>query len=171
MADSPIISSPRDKRKWSIIRTQQTEGPPYRSCHTANIYKTQMIVRFLANYLTKVFVSRVYQIFGGISAKQNKLCDIYSLDLSEEEWCEIKPKVNTPNLTRYCHAAEIYKTQLIIMGGIGEDGGRRNDVKVLDLETRDWIDPQIHGQLPVPRRYRLFLLLWHVSICNTTYIF
>jgi hypothetical protein len=54
-----------------------------------------------------VFYNSNIYIFGG-SQKVDFFCDIWSFDLKDGKWIEIKPKGKIPD-ERYFHSATVYK--------------------------------------------------------------
>lgn len=72
--------------------------------------------------------------------------------LDTNEWEEIR--ATNPPSARYCHTANLYKNQLmIVFGGLGDGGERFNDLCVLDLATQEWSRPVTAGVVPEPRSH------------------
>lgn len=75
-----------------------------------------------------------------------------SATLDTNVWEEIRA-FNPPS-ARYCHTANLYKNQLmIVFGGLGDGGERFNDLSVLDLVTQEWTRPVTAGVAPEPRSH------------------
>jgi len=76
--------------------------PSKRSGHSACIYENAMYV------------------FGGKDDDNNKLNDIWKLDLATCAWSEIKPSDEFKPMERSGHSCDIYDNYMAIFGGIYE---------------------------------------------------
>lgn len=90
--------------------------PSPRSGHSACIYENAMYV------------------FGGKDDDNNKLNDLWRLDLNTYQWTEIKPVDNYKPLERSGHSSDIFENYLVVFGGIYEITKELNDFHLFDLK-------------------------------------
>ncbi|CAD8063649.1 unnamed protein product [Paramecium sonneborni] len=117
--------------KWTLIKLKQQVQS--RSYHTANIYKSQLI------------------IFGGI---------LYSPQKQERIHCDITNEVTHINLVnnemkivqhagivspRKGHIAEVIGRHLLVQGGIDQKGHYLNDFLAYDILTQRWQNVEINA--------------------------
>lgn len=118
--------------EWSKVATTG-EKPGPRDSHSAVLVGHKMIV------------------FGGTNGFK-KVNDIHILDLFTKEW--VSPKCEgTPPSPRESHTATLVGGErLVVFGGSGEgDANYLNDLHILDFRTMRWSNPEVKGDLPVPR--------------------
>lgn len=82
------------------------------------------------------------------------LNDLYLLDMryASLQW-ELPTTYGTPPPPRESHTSAFYdpggKPQLIIYGGMS--GVRLGDLWILDVNSMNWLKPEIGGNAPLPR--------------------
>ena len=78
-------------------------------------------------------------IFGGKDEENNKLNDLWSLDLITFQWTELKPFDGILPLARSGHACDIYENYMLMFGGIYEITKELNDFMMYDFKANKWI--------------------------------
>ncbi|XP_004495646.1 uncharacterized protein [Cicer arietinum] len=129
---SDVLCLDLDNMEWSKVATTG-EKPGPRDSHSAVLVGHKMIV------------------FGGTNGFK-KVNDIHILDLFTKEW--VSPKCEgTPPSPRESHTATLVGGErLVVFGGSGEgDANYLNDLHILDFRTMRWSNPEVKGDLPVPR--------------------
>ena len=76
-------------------------------------------------------------IFGGCSQKNEKLNDLWRLDLHTWLWKEMQVSENIP-LPRSGHSADFFQHFIVIHGGHFESMKELNDTWVFDIVTKEW---------------------------------
>lgn len=72
-------------------------------------------------------------IFGGKDDDNNKLNDLWKLDLNTYQWNEVKPADGIKPLERSGHSCDIFDCFMIIFGGIYEITKELNDLYMFDF--------------------------------------
>ncbi|CAD5222807.1 unnamed protein product [Bursaphelenchus okinawaensis] len=118
------------------------EAPPARDGHTAVVHGHEMI------------------IFGGFEEDNQRFSqECYSYNFLSREWKLLKTK-NTPPQYRDFHAACVMDNKMYVFGGRCDERGQYHSnadyyddvLRYLDLETLEWIQPEVKGELPMGRR-------------------
>ena len=81
-------------------------------------------------------------IFGGKDSDNNKLNDLWRLDLNTNKWQEINPVDGYKPRERSGHSCDIIDHYMVIFGGIYEITKELNDLHLFDLRTNKWITIQ-----------------------------
>ncbi|KAK7278611.1 hypothetical protein RJT34_23643 [Clitoria ternatea] len=89
-------------------------------------------------------------LFGGEDMKRKLLNDAHVLDLDSMTWDMIKTS-KAPPAPRYDHAAAIQGERYLLIFGGCSHSVFFNDLHLLDLQTREWSQPQTQGDLVSPR--------------------
>lgn len=111
--------------------------PCPRAGHAAVSYKTYMY------------------IYGGCNEDNDRLNDIWRLDLTKFDWEEIKIKDEVPT-GRSGHSAVVYKDTMIVFGGLKDLIKETNDMYTLDLTTHSWNMIQNSRQMEDPISHEQF---------------
>ncbi|XAR72154.1 hypothetical protein NMG60_11018695 [Bertholletia excelsa] len=93
--------------------------------------------------------SRLF-MFGGEDKHRRLLSDVHVLDLETMTWDFMETK-QTPPAPRFDHTAAVHAERYLLIFGGCSHSIFFNDVHVLDLETMEWTQPQIQGDLVTPR--------------------
>ena len=110
------------ENRWvKLTIPAEIEQPCPRSGHTACIYENAMYV------------------FGGKDDDNNKLNDLWKLDLNSYKWSLIKPSDNILPRERSGHSCDIYESYMVIFGGIFEITKELNDFHLYDFRKNRWI--------------------------------
>ncbi|CAO3696559.1 unnamed protein product [Rhizopus stolonifer] len=110
----------------------------------------------LVGAFVNVIGDKVY-VFGGRLASSRKMTNfLYILDLGTLKWIKHIPPPDSdpPPDARYFHSSSVYKSQLILFGGMGHAAGDlcvMDDVAVLDIETLCWKRVKIQPSLYSPQ--------------------
>ncbi|XP_049381469.1 acyl-CoA-binding domain-containing protein 6-like [Solanum stenotomum] len=89
-------------------------------------------------------------MFGGEDQHRRLLNDISVLDLETMTWSTVETTQTSP-APRFDHTAALHANRyLLILGGCSHSIFF-NDLHVLDLETMEWSQPQLQGDLVSPR--------------------
>ena len=78
-------------------------------------------------------------VFGGKDDDNNKLNDLWKLDLNTYTWVEIKPVDGFKPLERSGHSCDVYDSYMVIFGGIYEITKELNDFHLYDFKKNRWI--------------------------------
>ena len=102
------------------------------------------------NRIKKVKNDGVY-IFGGIN-KERKLCnDVYIIKVCRKPCKVVKPKIKGRPPSPRINAKMLYMNEynlIIIHGGCGGDQEIMNDIAIINMETLNWVWPQIEAEDP-----------------------
>jgi len=77
-------------------------------------------------------------VFGGKDVENNKMNDLWRLDLDFDKWEEMEP-VGVKPMERSGHSADFYNGNMIIFGGLFEITKELNDCHLYDFESNRWI--------------------------------
>lgn len=139
-----LCINPIDTNEWEEIRA--TNPPSARYCHTANLYKNQLMI-----------------VFGGLGDGGERFNDLCVLDLATQEWSRPVTAGVVPE-PRSHHGTVLYGDKLIVFGGLsGLSAERLNSIHILDLEKRPWtwIHPTtFNGTTPPSGRLYPTLAVW-----------
>ncbi|XP_044460473.1 acyl-CoA-binding domain-containing protein 4, partial [Mangifera indica] len=89
-------------------------------------------------------------IFGGEDRSRKLLSDVHVLDLETMTW-EAVETTQTPPAPRYDHTAALLGERYLLVFGGCSHSIFFSDLHVLDLETNEWSQPQVQGDLVTPR--------------------
>lgn len=89
-------------------------------------------------------------MFGGEDRKRRLLNDVHVLDLDTMTW-SVAVTAQTPPAPRFDHTATVHAGHYLLIFGGCSHSVFFNDLHVLDLETMEWSQPQIQGDLVNPR--------------------
>ena len=82
-------------------------------------------------------------VFGGRTADNRSLKDAWGLRQHRDgrwDWVEAPARRGVPPEPRYQHCCVFYRKQLIIIGGRGNEAGKRLPTSVYDTESCEWKD-------------------------------
>uniref|UniRef100_A0A6B2LLN4 Uncharacterized protein n=1 Tax=Arcella intermedia TaxID=1963864 RepID=A0A6B2LLN4_9EUKA len=83
-----------------------------------------------------VFENGLY-VFGGFSAQQKPLNDLWKFDSDRMEWEVVESSGDVPS-ARYGHVAVIYNNQMYVHGGNMDKFSALDDFYVFDFGTKVW---------------------------------
>ncbi|KAK9283103.1 hypothetical protein L1049_011334 [Liquidambar formosana] len=89
-------------------------------------------------------------MFGGEDISRRLLNDICILDLETMTW-DVVEAMQTPPAPRFDHTAAVHAERYLLIFGGCSHATCFNDLHVLDLQTMEWSQPQIQGDLVTPR--------------------
>lgn len=89
-------------------------------------------------------------IFGGEDRSRKLLNDVHFLDLETMTWDAVEV-TQTPPAPRYDHSAALHANRYLIVFGGCSHSIFFNDLHVLDLQTNEWSQPEIKGDLVTGR--------------------
>ncbi|XP_031379550.1 acyl-CoA-binding domain-containing protein 4 isoform X2 [Punica granatum] len=89
-------------------------------------------------------------IFGGEDRKRRLLNDIHILDLETMNW-EMVEAMQTPPAPRFDHTSAVHGDRYLLVFGGCSHSIFYSDLHVLDLQTKEWSQPEIRGDLVTPR--------------------
>ncbi|KAL4576805.1 hypothetical protein LXL04_012905 [Taraxacum kok-saghyz] len=89
-------------------------------------------------------------MFGGEDKKRQLMNDVHVLDLNTFTWTVLET-IQTPPSPRFDHTAAVHANRYLLIFGGCSHSMFFNDLHVLDLETLEWSNPQIQGDLVSPR--------------------
>ncbi|XP_061986715.1 acyl-CoA-binding domain-containing protein 4-like isoform X1 [Populus nigra] len=89
-------------------------------------------------------------IFGGEDRNRKLLNNVYALDLETMTWDVVATK-QTPPAPRFDHTAAINGDRYLLIFGGCSHSIFFNDLHVLDLQTMEWSQPEVQGDLVTPR--------------------
>lgn len=89
-------------------------------------------------------------MFGGEDANRRLLNDINILDLETMTWDGVET-MQTPPVPRFDHTTAVHAERYLLIFGGCSHATCFNDLHVLDLQTMEWSQPQIQGDLVSPR--------------------
>jgi hypothetical protein len=78
-------------------------------------------------------------IFGGKDDDNNKLNDLWKLDLTTFKWTELVPSDDFVPLARSGHTCDVYDRYMVMFGGIFEITKELNDCMMYDFKHNKWI--------------------------------
>ncbi|KAK1421215.1 hypothetical protein QVD17_23390 [Tagetes erecta] len=89
-------------------------------------------------------------MFGGEDKHRRLTNDVHVLDLETMTW-NIAETIQTPPAPRFDHTATVHANRYLQIFGGCTHSVFFNDLHVLDLETLEWSQPQIQGDVVSPR--------------------
>lgn len=89
-------------------------------------------------------------MFGGEDRSSRLLNDVNVLDLETMTW-DVMDALQTPPAPRFDHTAAVHAERYLLIFGGCSHTSFFNDLHVLDLQTMEWSQPQIQGDLVAPR--------------------
>ncbi|KAM7467862.1 hypothetical protein LguiB_015424 [Lonicera macranthoides] len=89
-------------------------------------------------------------MFGGEDMHRRLLNDVHILNLETMTW-DVAEITQTPPAPRFDHTATVHSERYLLIFGGCSHSIFFNDLHVLDLETMQWSQPQIQGDLVTPR--------------------
>ena len=78
-------------------------------------------------------------VFGGKDDDNNKLNDLWRLDLNTYQWNEVKIADDYKPIERSGHSCDIFENFMVIFGGIFEITKELNDFHLFDFKKQKWI--------------------------------
>ncbi|KAG2729734.1 hypothetical protein I3760_01G263400 [Carya illinoinensis] len=88
--------------------------------------------------------------FGGEDKSRRLLNDVHVLDLETMTW-DLLEATQTPPAPRFDHTAAVHAERYLLVFGGCSHSIFFNDLHVLDLQTMEWSQPQIQGDLVTAR--------------------
>ncbi|KAJ8765993.1 hypothetical protein K2173_020509 [Erythroxylum novogranatense] len=89
-------------------------------------------------------------IFGGEDRNRRLLNDVHVLDLVTMTW-DVAEATQTPPAPRFDHTAAIHADRYLVIFGGCSHSIFFNDLHVLDLQSMEWSQPEIQGDVVTPR--------------------
>ncbi|KVI09678.1 Kelch-type beta propeller, partial [Cynara cardunculus var. scolymus] len=89
-------------------------------------------------------------MFGGEDKHRRLMNDVHVLDLTTMTW-NVAETIQTPPAPRFDHTAAVHADRYLQIFGGCSHSIFFNDLHVLDLETLEWSQPQIQGDVVSPR--------------------
>uniref|UniRef100_A0A5B7ANG1 Putative acyl-CoA-binding domain-containing protein 4 n=1 Tax=Davidia involucrata TaxID=16924 RepID=A0A5B7ANG1_DAVIN len=89
-------------------------------------------------------------MFGGEDKHRRLLNDVHVLDLETMAW-DVLETTQTPPAPRFDHTAAVHAERYLLIFGGCSHSIFFNDLHVLDLQTMEWSQPQIQGDLVTAR--------------------
>ncbi|KAF8020822.1 hypothetical protein BT93_G1294 [Corymbia citriodora subsp. variegata] len=89
-------------------------------------------------------------VFGGEDRKRRLLNDVHILDLETMSW-ELFEATKTPPAPRFDHTAAVHGDRYLIVFGGCSHSIFFSDLHVLDLQAKEWSQPEIRGDMITPR--------------------
>ncbi|KAK2969061.1 hypothetical protein RJ640_021100 [Escallonia rubra] len=89
-------------------------------------------------------------MFGGEDRQRRLMNDVHVLDLETFTW-NVLETTQTPPAPRFDHTTAVHAERYLLVFGGCSHSIFFNDLHVLDLETMEWSQPQIQGDLVTPR--------------------
>ncbi|GMI83364.1 hypothetical protein like AT5G04420 [Hibiscus trionum] len=89
-------------------------------------------------------------VFGGEDRSRKLLNDVHVLDLQTMTWSAVEA-TQTPPAPRFDHSAAVHSERYLLIFGGCSHSVFFNDLHVLDLQTMEWSQPQVQGDLVSPR--------------------
>lgn len=77
-------------------------------------------------------------VFGGKDSENNKMNDLWRLDLDTYKWELMEPSGKLP-MERSGHSADVYRGNMVIFGGLFEITKELNDAHLYDFAHNKWI--------------------------------
>ncbi|GKU91637.1 hypothetical protein SLEP1_g5482 [Rubroshorea leprosula] len=89
-------------------------------------------------------------LFGGEDRSRKLLNDVHILDLETMTWVAVEATRTAP-APRFDHTAAVHSEHYLFIFGGCSHSIFFNDLHVLDLQTMEWSQPQVQGDLVTPR--------------------
>ncbi|KAK3023317.1 hypothetical protein RJ639_044539, partial [Escallonia herrerae] len=89
-------------------------------------------------------------MFGGEDRQRRLMNDVQVLDLETFTW-NVLETMQTPPAPRFDHTTAVHAERYLLVFGGCSHSIFFNDLHVLDLETMEWSQPQIQGDMVTPR--------------------
>ncbi|MFS8012389.1 putative galactose oxidase/kelch, beta-propeller, kelch-type beta propeller [Helianthus anomalus] len=89
-------------------------------------------------------------MFGGEDKHRHLMNDVHVLDLEKMTW-NVAETIQTPPAPRFDHTATVHANRYLQIYGGCTHSIFFNDLHVLDLETLEWSQPQVQGDVVSPR--------------------
>ncbi|KAJ0235167.1 Uncharacterized protein HA466_0267710 [Hirschfeldia incana] len=93
--------------------------------------------------------SRVF-VFGGEDKKRRLLNDLYVLDLETMTWDVVETSQTRP-VPRFDHTAATHSDRYLLVFGGCSHSIFFSDLHILDLQTMEWSQPHVQGDVVTPR--------------------
>lgn len=110
--------------EWTKLNIK-CEAPCPRSGHSSVVYEDK------ENNCEYMY------IFGGKNSKNQKLNDLWKLNLQTLTWSLII--TDTQITPRSGHSSDVYKDYIVVYGGIFDITRELNDLHIFDLKKEQWI--------------------------------
>ncbi|KAI5648538.1 hypothetical protein M9H77_34543 [Catharanthus roseus] len=118
--------------------------------HQCGIIETNGKVPVARGGQSVTLVGSKLVMFGGEDGTRKLLSDVHVLDLESMTWSALET-TKTPPAPRFDHSAAVHGDRYLLIFGGCSHSIFFNDLHVLDLETLEWSQPQIQGDLVTPR--------------------
>lgn len=89
-------------------------------------------------------------MFGGEDKSRRLLNDVHVLDLETMSWSDLETTQTTP-APRFDHTAAVHAGRYLLIFGGCSHSVFFSDLHVLDLETMEWSQPEVQGEIVAPR--------------------
>jgi len=124
-----------DNFAWTKVEIA-SERPPSRFSHVAALLEESVLV-----------------IHGGLGDKGEARDDLWAFKFATKTWEQIEVKGSKP-ASRYGHACYTLNGKLVIFGGFNKkEKLLYQDLQLLDLENKAWVNISASGTAPGPRYY------------------
>ncbi|OVA17943.1 Kelch repeat type 1 [Macleaya cordata] len=118
--------------------------------HSCCIVKTSGKVPIARGGQSVTLVGSRLIMFGGEDIGRRLLNDIHILDLETMTW-DVVVTLQTPPSPRFDHTAAIHADRYLLIFGGCSHSVCFSDLHILDLDTMEWSQPQIQGDVVSPR--------------------
>ncbi|KAL7252847.1 hypothetical protein ACSBR1_007407 [Camellia fascicularis] len=118
--------------------------------HQSGVVETTGKVPVSRSGQSVTLVSSRLIMFGGEDLHRQLMNDVHVLDLETMTW-DILETTQTPPAPRFDHTAAVHAERYLLIFGGCSHSIFFNDLHVLDLQTLEWSQPQIQGDLVAPR--------------------
>ncbi|KAL8090335.1 hypothetical protein AgCh_039707 [Apium graveolens] len=89
-------------------------------------------------------------MFGGEDKSRRLLNDVHVLDLETMSWSDLETTQTSP-APRFDHTAAVHGGRYLLIFGGCSHSVFYGDLNVLDLETMEWSQPEVQGEIVAPR--------------------
>ncbi|GER33182.1 kelch repeat-containing protein [Striga asiatica] len=134
----------KDSSDWVTVRFFDLESY---NCGVVETFGNAPVNR--SGQSVTLFSSKLI-MFGGEDCNGRLLNDVHVLDLETMTWSAVET-TQTPPSPRFDHSAALHAERYLFIFGGCSHSVFFNDLHVLDLETMEWSQPQMQGDLVTPR--------------------
>ncbi|XP_021295609.1 acyl-CoA-binding domain-containing protein 4 isoform X1 [Herrania umbratica] len=118
--------------------------------HVCGVVETSGKVPVARGGYSVTLVGSKLIVFGGEDRSRKLLNDVHVLDLETMTWSLVE-STQTPPAPRFDHTAAVHAERYLLIFGGCSHSIFFNDLHVLDLQTMEWSQPQVQGDLVSPR--------------------
>ncbi|XP_068648393.1 acyl-CoA-binding domain-containing protein 4 [Aristolochia californica] len=118
--------------------------------HNCNVVETSGKVPVARGGQSATVVGSKLIMLGGEGKLRQLFNDLHVLDLDTMTWSEVKT-MQTPPAPRFDHVAAVNAERYLLVFGGSSHSTCFNDLHVLDLQTMEWSQPQIQGEVVTAR--------------------